>query len=210
MKNQGGRRREFSMSRILSIFARTSVCGLLLLFIVTTASAQFRASIQGIVKDTSGAVIPEATVTVTNKETGKQQQVTASSEGFYRVSGLAPGTYTVSAEKAGYKKKVLESVTVSAEATEGLDISLDVGDVTATVTVAQEATSLLQTENANVDKTISNQEVMRLPQASRDPYQLIRLAPGVFGEGARNRQWGRRKFAKHERARGIKQFNLCH
>ncbi len=178
------------MSRILSIFARTVGCGLLLLFIVTTASAQFRASIQGIVKDTSGAVIPEATVTVTNKETGKQQQVTASSEGFYRVSGLAPGTYTVSAEKAGYKKKMLESVTVSAEATEGLDISLDVGDVTATVTVAQEATSLLQTENANVDKTISNQEVMRLPQASRDPYQLIRLAPGVFGEGARTANGG--------------------
>src|SRR5258706_11798813 len=141
MKSQGGRRR-LSMSRILSIFARTVVCGLFLLFAVTTASAQFRASIQGIVRDTSGAVIPEATVTVTNKETSKQQQVTASSEGFYRVSGLAPGTYTVSAEKAGYKKKMLESVTVSAEATEGVDITLDVGDVTAVVTVAQEATSL--------------------------------------------------------------------
>src|SRR5258706_14055371 len=47
MKNQGGRRREFSMSRILSIFVRTSVCGLLLLFIVTTASGQFKAGIRG-------------------------------------------------------------------------------------------------------------------------------------------------------------------
>ncbi len=178
------------MSRIFSLLARTSVCGVLLLFTVTAASAQFKAGIQGTVTDTAGAIVAGASVTLTNKETGKEQQVTSSGDGFYRVSGLAPGTYTVSAEKAGYKKKVLESVTVSAEATEGIDIILEVGDVTAVVTVAQEATSLLQTENANVDKTISNQEVLRLPQASRDPYQLLRLAPGVFGEGARTASGG--------------------
>lgn len=173
------------MNRTLFLFVRALMCGLVLLFTVTTASAQFKASVQGTVTDTAGAIVTGASLTVTSKETGKEQQVTSSGDGFYRVSGLAPGTYTVSAEKAGYKKKILESVTVNAEAPTGVDITLEVGDVTATVTVAQEATSLLQTENANVDKTITNQEVLRLPQASRDPYQLIRLAPGVFGEGAR-------------------------
>src|SRR5882672_12827144 len=108
MKNQGGRRREFSMSRILSIFARTSVCGLLLLFIVTTASAQFKAGIQGTVTDTAGGLVPEAKLTLTNSETGKTQEATGSAEGFYRFAGLAPGKYTVLVEKAGFKKKLLE------------------------------------------------------------------------------------------------------
>ncbi len=171
-------------------FLRFSSSGFLILMLAVLANAQFRASIQGTVKDTSGAVVPEATVTVTNKETGKEQQVVTSSDGFYRVSALPPGAYTVSAEKTGYKKKILENVSVSAEATQGVDITLEVGEVSAVVTVSQEAAPLLQTENANVDKTISNQEVLRLPQASRDPYQLIRLAPGVFGEGARTANGG--------------------
>src|SRR5436309_4636481 len=169
---------------------RVACCGLLLFFLATHASAQFRASIQGTVTDTSGGLIPEATVTVTNKETGKAETVTTSSDGFYRVSALPPGTYTVAVEKTGYKKKVFENVSVSAEATQGIDITLEVGEVSAVVTVSQESAPLLQTENANVDKTISNQEVLRLPQASRDPYQLIRLAPGVFGEGARTSSGG--------------------
>jgi Carboxypeptidase regulatory-like domain len=164
---------------------RVACCGLLLSFMATHASAQFRASIQGTVKDTSGAVVPEAAVTVTNNETGKAQQATTSNEGFYRVSALPPGTYTVSAEKTGYKKKILESVSVSAEATQGVDITLEVGEVSATVTVSQEAAPLLQTENANVDKAISTQEVRQLPQFGRDPYNLLRLTPGVFGDFAR-------------------------
>ena len=169
---------------------RVACCVLLLLFVATNASAQFRASIQGTVVDSSGGVIPEATVTVTNKETGKEEKVTTSGDGFYRVSALPPGTFTVTVEKTGYKKKILENVSVSAEATQGVDITLEVGEVSAVVTVSQEAAPLLQTENANVDKTITNEEVLRLPQASRDPYQLIRLAPGVFGEGARTANGG--------------------
>jgi hypothetical protein len=174
----------------VSSIAKVAFCGLLLVVIAASANAQFKASIQGTITDTAGGLVPEATVTVTNKETGKSQQVTSSGEGFYRVSGLAPGSYTVTAEKTGYTKKILENVSVRAEAAEGVDIVLQAGEVTATVTVSAEAASLLQTENANVDKTITNQEVLRLPQASRDPYQLLRLAPGVFGEGARTASGG--------------------
>ncbi len=93
-------------------FLRFSSSGFLILMLAVLANAQFRASIQGTVKDTSGAVVPEATVTVTNKETGKEQQVVTSSDGFYRVSALPPGAYTVSAEKTGYKKKILEKMSI--------------------------------------------------------------------------------------------------
>ncbi|PWT91764.1 MAG: hypothetical protein C5B55_07560 [Blastocatellia bacterium] len=163
---------------------------LLFFGIYQVANAQFKASIQGTVTDAAGGLIPEATITVTNKETGKVQEVKSSAEGYYRVSGLPPGTYTIAVEKLGYKKKVLENVSVSAETTQGVDVALEAGEVSAVVTVSTESTPLLQTENANVDKTISNQEVLRLPQASRDPYQLLRLAPGVFGEGARTSSGG--------------------
>src|SRR5215510_6166595 len=170
---------------MVQVCLRLTRASRLALMLATISAAQFRASIQGTVSATSGGLRPDATVTVTNTETGKEEKATTSNEGFYRVAGLPPGNYTVSAEKSGYKKKILESLSVNAETTQGVDIVLEVGEVSAVVTVAQEAAPLLQTENANVDKTITTQEVLRLPQASRDPYQLIRLAPGVFGEGAR-------------------------
>src|SRR5258708_5765053 len=173
------------MSRILFILARTSVCGVLLLFTVTTARAQFKAGIQGTVTDTAGGLVPEAKITLVNTETGKAQETTASSEGFYRLSGLAPAKYKLTVEKAGYKQKVFDNVAVNAEAVQGIDVTLEVGDVSATVTVTQETAQTLETENANVDKAITTQEVRTLPQFGRDPYELARLTPGVFGDAAR-------------------------
>src|ERR1051325_6698439 len=172
--------------RSLQLLFRTLCCGFLLSLLTIAASAQFRASIQGTVTDSSGGLVPEATVTVTNKETGKEEKVTTSGEGFYRVSALPPGNYTVTAEKTGYKKKVLENVSVRAEAAQGLDISLEVGEVSAVVTVSQEAAAPLETESANIDKGITTQEVRTLPQFGRDPYELARLTPGVFGDAARS------------------------
>ena len=66
------------MSRIASILVRTSVCGLFLLFAVITASAQFKAGIQGTVTDTAGGLVPEAKITLVNTETGKAQETTTS------------------------------------------------------------------------------------------------------------------------------------
>lgn len=100
-------------------FLRLSLCSLFLLLLATTTSAQFKASVQGTVTDTSGAIIPEAAITLTNKETNKEQTTTASDEGFYRISGLPPGQYTISAEKAGYKMKMVDKLTVNEEETKG-------------------------------------------------------------------------------------------
>ena len=174
------------MNRTMFSLIRVMVCGLFLLFAIATAQAQFKAGIQGTIKDTSGGLVPEAKVTLTSKETGKTQEATASGEGFYRLSGLAPGKYTITAEKVGYKKKVLEDVEVNAETVQGIDIALEAGEVSATVTVTAETTATLESENANVDKSITTQEVRRLPQVGRDPYELARLTPGIFGDASRN------------------------
>src|SRR5262245_34018260 len=156
-----------------------------LLAAMTAAQAQFKASVQGSVKDSNGAAVPGATVTLTSKETNKAQQVVSSDEGFYRISGLAPGSYSLIAEKQGFKKEVLDTVTVKGEETQGIDLILSAGSITEAVTITAEAAEQLQTENANVSRAISTREVRQLPQNGRDPYELVRLAPGVFGDGAR-------------------------
>jgi hypothetical protein len=152
---------------------------------MATAQAQFKAGIQGTVTDTAGGLIPEAKITLLNTETAKTQETTTSADGFYRLSGLAPAKYKLTVEKAGYKQKVFDDVVINAEAVQGLDVSLEPGEVSATVTVSEETGQTLETENANVDKAITTQEVRTLPQFGRDPYELARLTPGVFGDAAR-------------------------
>jgi hypothetical protein len=150
-----------------------------------TVQAQFRAGVQGTISDSSGALVPEAKIVLKHAETGKIQEVKSSDEGFYRIVGLAPGKYSLTVEKTGYKTSLSENVTVAAESVQGVDVILETGEITATVTITDEAVAQLETENANVSKAITPEEVKRLPQAGRDPYELARLTPGVFGDAAR-------------------------
>ena len=173
------------MSRTSFSFARMIMCGLFILSVLITAQAQFRAAIQGTISDANGALVPGARVILKELETGKTQEVTSSEEGFYRIVGLAPGRYELTVEKEGYKKSFAEQVTVNAENVQGVDVILEIGDISAVVTITDEATTQIETENASVAKSLTTAEVKRLPQAGRDPYELIRLTPGVFGDAAR-------------------------
>ncbi|HEV2864339.1 MAG TPA: TonB-dependent receptor, partial [Pyrinomonadaceae bacterium] len=140
----------------------------------------------GTVTDPAGAVVPAAAVTLKNNETGRTQQTTSSDEGFYRISELPPGTYTLTVEKAGFRRQTFESVVVNAEQVQGVDVVLTAGEVSETVTVTDTGGPALETENPNISRAITTQEVRDLPQFGRDPYELLRLTPGVFGEGARS------------------------
>ena len=146
--------------------------------------AQFKAGIQGTVMDPSGNAVAAAKVIVTNKATGISRETTTSPEGFYRVSELPPGTYTVTVEAGGFKQSVAHDIAVEAEQPRGFDVTLTVGNVQESITVTSTAGEL-QTENANVNTTIGSREVLTLPQFGRDPYELLHMAPGVFGDNAR-------------------------
>jgi len=183
---------DFMRQATLKLFKLLVLC-LFLSGLTTIVNAQFKASIQGTVTDTGGATVPDATVTLTNKETSRSQTTTTSGEGFYRFSGLAPGLYTITVEKQSFKKQLVENVKIDAETTEGVDIALQAGGISETVTITAENLPL-ETEDANVRKTITTQEVLSLPQSGRDPYELARLAPGVFGSGARSANGGSVKF----------------
>ncbi len=174
------------MNRSISNLIRLALCGSFLLCTVSVVNAQFKAGVQGTVRDSAGGLVPDATLTLTNGETGASQETTTSEDGFYRISGLGPGKYTLTTEKAGYKKNVRENISVNAEAVQGVDVQLEIGDVTATVTVDQGAETALETENASISGAITTEEVRNLPQPGRDPYELVRLAPGIVGLGARS------------------------
>ncbi len=167
-----------------NLFSRTFLTLAGAALFALSAHAQYRASIQGVVTDPQGAIVEGATVTLTAKETNISKTTTTDSGGVYAFPGLAPGHYSVVAEKAGFKKKVLDDVLVSAEQTSSVNVALEVGQVTESVTVSAEVAPVIDTETGNIAGTLNNQEIQALPSFGRDPYQLARLAPGVFGDGA--------------------------
>lgn len=170
--------------RLFSLrFMRLSLCIALTAIFSIVVHGQFKAGVQGVVLDIAGAVVPGATVTLTNKETNQTQQVTTSNEGFYRFSALPPGMYVITVEQQSFKKKVVDNVKIDAESVRGVDVQLEAGGIAEVVTVTADSVPL-QTEDANIRKTISTKEVLNLPQTGRDPYSLARTAPGVFGDNA--------------------------
>jgi hypothetical protein len=156
---------------------------------VCVANAQFKASIQGTVLDPTGATIAGAKVTATNQDTGAARDTVTSDEGFYRISELSPGRYTVTVEASGFKTSISRDVEVRAEEPRGFDIKVQVGVVSEQVIVTAPSEPL-HTENANVGNNISSEEITRLPAVGRDPYELLRLTPGVFGDGSRGGNGG--------------------
>ncbi len=150
---------------------------------------QFKATMQGTVMDAQSNAIAAAKVTITDQATGVNRTTTTNDQGFYRLSELPPGRYTVSVEATGFKASVSKDVEIKAEEPRGFDATLQVGAVNEQVTVSASAESL-HTENANTGTTISTEQIDRLPQFGRDPYELLRLTPGIFGDSSRGSNGG--------------------
>jgi outer membrane receptor protein involved in Fe transport len=161
-----------------------ALLAILLTLFAVSAYAQFTASMQGTVMDPKGGIIAGAKVTVTNEETGVSRGAVSSAQGFYRVAELPPGKYTISVEASGFKTMISKGIVVEAEQPRGFDMTLQIGGVNEQITVTGSNNSL-QTEDASISTSISQEQIERLPQFGRDPYELLRLAPGVFGDGAR-------------------------
>jgi hypothetical protein len=147
--------------------------------------AQYRAAIQGTVTDSTGAVVRGAKISVTDQQTNHTSEADSNEVGFYSVTNLPPGVYTVSAEAPGFKKESIKDTTVAADLSLGLNLVLTPGAASEVVVVTGNSAPALQTEDANLNGTISSQEVQALPQFRGDPFELVRLTPGVFGQGAR-------------------------
>jgi hypothetical protein len=148
------------------------------------AAAQYRASIQGVVTDPQGATIAGATVTLQNEETGQTYKTESNENGIYNFNALPPSKFTITVEKAGFKTKVTKGIGVISEQANGVNVQLEVGTATESVTVSGNEVPLIDTETSNLQGTVNAQQIQTLPSFGRDPFQLLQLAPGAFGDGA--------------------------
>ncbi len=140
---------------------------------------QETATITGVVQDPSGAVIPGANVRLTNLGTNIASSTVTNEAGFYTVTHLKPGPYSVTVEKQGFKKFVQSGVTLQVNQAARLDISLQLGAQAEIVEVTAEA-PLVETESANRGAVIDQRKIVDLPLNGRDYNQLALLSPGVL------------------------------
>lgn len=167
---------------------RSSIATLALLcasLAAVPASAQYRASLQGTVTDPQGAVVPGATVTLTDKETNRTLETVSNEAGVYVFNALAARNYTLSVELAGFKKQVLDDIKIIAEQSNALNVELELGQTNEVVTVGA-AAPLIDTATGNISGTVTAEHLQKLPSLGRDPLQLLQLAPGAFGDGSRS------------------------
>lgn len=137
------------------------------------------AALAGTVKDSQGGVVPGATLTVTLPTTGAIRNGTSNQEGAFNFPGLPPGLYELRAELAGFRPVVHEKVQLGVDSTTQVDIVLAVGAITDTVTVT-EATPIINTTDASVGATLSQQTIERLPVEGRNIVHLLSLQPGAL------------------------------
>ncbi len=156
--------------------------GVILLVLFVAASPLWgqidRGAIVGTVRDSSGAVIPNAAVTVTNKDTGVSVSTRTNADGTYQVLALLPGTYTASASASGFSKQVQSAIVIHVQSRMAVNFTLSVGSVRQEVVVTTPP-ELLQTETAAVGQVIDRRQIVDLPLNGRRYADLALLEPGV-------------------------------
>ncbi len=148
---------------------------------VVAASAQgLQTTVLGVVRDSTGGVVPGATVVVTNRSTGVSRTVITDATGTYTVTALIAGAYDVSAELSGFKTSVRQNVPVQNDTSVRVDFELAVGDVGETIQVAAPLdTRILRTEDASLGSVLSEAQVQGLPVKNRNFMALAQLVPGA-------------------------------
>ncbi len=156
-------------------------CMFLALGVTIPAGAQTFGEITGTVRDPSGAVISGAAVTITNVATNATRSTVSNEAGVYSFPSLPPGTYSVRAEKEGFKSVTHAGIQLQVQQSARLDFELPLGQVTETIEVSATA-ALLATENATVGTVVEQKRIVDLPLNGRNYLQLVAIAPNVsFG-----------------------------
>jgi len=166
-----------------NILMRTgAVSGALLLALVCLSANLFgqqgQASITGTVQDSSGAVLAGIAVTATNNETGVVTRTTTNDAGLYTILYLQVGTYTVQAEKEGFKTDVKTGLVLTAEQRASANFTLSVGQVSEKIEVSA-STQAIETESATLQQVVNERAITELPLNGRNPADLVFLTPGT-------------------------------
>ena len=135
--------------------------------------------ISGSLKDASGLAVPKAKVKVVNEQTGAAQETLSNEEGMFRAGSLLPGSYRLEVEADGFQRLVRQPVSLEVGQVLALDLELQLGSTTETVTVT-EATPLIESQSSNVGQEVNRQMLAALPLPNRAASSLAALSPGVI------------------------------
>jgi hypothetical protein len=134
--------------------------------------------ITGVITDSTGAAIPGARITATNRETNEARSVTTQESGAYTIGPLRIGKYDIAVEKQGFKKSVQQDIELHAQDRARTDVRLEVGAMAESIAVTADA-PLLQSETSSLSKVMEEKEIRGLPLNGRNFQQLAWLTPGV-------------------------------
>jgi len=144
--------------------------------------AQVTGAITGTVRDGSGAVVPNARVTVFNKDRGINRETVSNASGDYLVQGLGEGTYSVKIAAKGFQGYLAENQVLRVGQNIRVDGTLNVGSQTTEVTVEGSAAGTVETQSSELSTTITSKQITQLELNGRSFTQLIELAPGVSNQ----------------------------
>lgn len=173
MKSSSGR-----MIRLLTVLFALLLTGSQL----AQAQVATTAAISGAVNDPTGAVIAGATVTVNSRVTGQEYKVSSSENGTWTVPAVGAGKYTVTVEAQGFKKSVVDNVTINAGVPATVNVTMEIGSASESV-VIQGGAEVLQTQSASISTTITGRQITEIPFTSRDALDLVLLLPGTNTPG---------------------------
>ncbi|HEY2930845.1 MAG TPA: carboxypeptidase regulatory-like domain-containing protein [Acidobacteriota bacterium] len=160
-----------------------SLSGLMLLLCLIAlpvrAQVTGAASIQGVITDNTGAVIPDAEVEARNLDSGVTLKTVTNSAGLYRVTGLVPGRYSIRVTAAGFDRTETPEVRLEVGQTARLDYGLTVGGVSQTIEVTASA-ALLNSETTEVGQVIDGKRIVEMPLNGRNYLQLAQMTAGVL------------------------------
>jgi Carboxypeptidase regulatory-like domain len=155
---------------------------LLMSLVVLTSNGSFAqvstATLNGVVTDPQGAVVPNATLVLRNVDTSVESKTVSNGAGAYEILSITPGRYTLDASASGFSTKQIPPFTLTVSQVATINFGLAVGVGTTVVTV-QGAAPLLQTSSANLGTAIGTQQVNDLPLNGRNFTELLILTPGV-------------------------------
>jgi hypothetical protein len=161
--------------------AMVAVFGLLF---TAAAFAQYRTSIQGVVTDPDGAVIPGATLTLKDQANNSTVTRTSDADGVYNFNALPADKFTLTVEKTGFKKQVLNNLELIPEQPNSVTVKLQLGGVDTSVTVDASTEPALDTATSSIGTTITNNDIQHMPSSNRDVFTLTQLAPGTISDGS--------------------------
>lgn len=152
---------------------------MLALWVIPGAAQDFRATLNGLISDPSGAAVAGAKVTATDLQKNSRSEVYSNETGRYSIPFLLPGEYRVEVEAPGFKKYVREGIQLQIGDRAALNVNLELGALSDEVTVSAQM-SQLETETASRGGVVDNQLLLNVPNAGRNVYQLAFAMPGVY------------------------------